>query len=597
MPRGTPTPPPPPGSPAAYAERPPGPLADLYERQIPRRPSRPAPGSSSARSMSKSEQSSRSQEPLAKRDKAAENSEQLAKTDATGKEIVEAADPYPLKPIPPNVLQEEDFVDAVSHIIERDFFPDLPTLRARHELMQARLAGDEGAVRDAEWKLVNLARPTPLSTPASTPHPGPGATPLGNFAATPGTPAGHADAAGARLSAWERDDDAESTVTSQPDGPECARMKLADGREVVVDLTKVRLDDFQRVFTSEDNASFEELVKKDKDHLRSKYWWMEDMERKHNTEHRHYAKQLVNGAEYATTGALLGNEFKARNMLSFKPESLPQAGIDVPKVDFKNTRFTTAQQGELDAMLAQGVMLRKMRMEGEQEAEALDQMVQKGNFSLSSLPSGLQGPVRAVGGRLHEPLLPTPESNGYNLVRTPALLPGEGGLSPLMTYGKLASTPRPLEEEGPNYRMFEESDRERAAQKLQHGASQRQREAKTLSKAERLRALGITTPESTPKAKTSRSTPASSWRRTPGSAVSSGKVAHLTPMSPIGALLHRAQRLAQKGGQFHIASNKTTPTEAATPEGPPRKRHKKTPAADGASSSSLLPASITDNLL
>lgn len=498
------------------------------------------------------------------------------------------------------MLQEDDFVDAVSHIIERDFFPDLPTLRARHELMQARQAGDEGRVQDAEWKLANLARPTPLSTPgASTPHPGPAATPLGSaFAATPG-PEDSTD--GPRLSAWERDDDAESTVMGPPDIPENARLKLANGREVCVDLTKVRLDDFQRVFTSEDNASFEEIVKKDKDKLRAKYAWIEDAERKHNTQYRQYAKALENGIDRETTGVVLGNEFKARNMLSFKPDTLPQVGIEVPKVDFKNTRFTTAQQGELESMLSQGVAMRKARLDGDQETEALEKMAHSGNFSLSSLPSGLTGfgagCIRAVGGRMDSPLLPGSDDRGYPLVKTPTFLPGEGGLSPLMTYGKVASTPRPLEEEGPNYRMFEESARERAAERLQRGASQRHREAKTLSKAERLRALGITPPESAPTAKTSRSTPSSSWRRSPGSV--SSKAAHLTPLSPIGALIHRAQRLAQKGGQFHIASGGRTSTPATTPEGPPQKRarHKKTPRGADATGSSELPASITDNLL
>ena len=59
--------------------------------------------------------------------------------------------------------------------------------------------------------------------------------------------------------------------------------RLADGRECIVD-TSVRLDTFQAKFTSEDNASFEQIVKKDKALRAEKEWYIEAQQLVHNAE-------------------------------------------------------------------------------------------------------------------------------------------------------------------------------------------------------------------------------------------------------------------------------------------------------------------------
>ena len=52
------------------------------------------------------------------------------------------------------VLTEDDYTDAVPHIIERDFFPDLAQLRVKHELLEARANGDQAVVQELQWKLM-----------------------------------------------------------------------------------------------------------------------------------------------------------------------------------------------------------------------------------------------------------------------------------------------------------------------------------------------------------------------------------------------------------------------------------------------------------
>lgn len=361
-----------------------------------------------------------------------------------------------------------------------------------------------------------------------------------------------------------------------------------------MDLQAVRLDDFHRVFTSEDNAAFEDIIKRDNERKEFKQWWIEASELKHNTLHKQYRDAIADGRDIENTGhALLGNEFKARHSLNWTPDGQAQVDlVEKPKVDFKNTRFTTAQQVELDSMLGISVANRHARQAGEQDVEAAEMMARSGRFGLGISAQGYAG-MRAVGGQMDRSLLPSQEVRGYPIMSTPALLPGVGGLSPLMTYGQIGSTPRCLDEEGPSFRMNEASDREQAAEKLQRGATQKLREAKQQTKSERLRALGLTPPpSSTPRGGSSRTTPggASSRRNTPGSTIT-----RVSPMSPIGALIQRAQRMSQQGGRFQISN---TPTPRPASEAPLKRRKKAASGAPGREKSSeRLPASITDDLL
>lgn len=496
-------------------------------------------------------------------------------------------DPHPLRRIPAHVLQEEDYAEAVSAIIERDFFPDLPHLRLRRELLKAKIHGDMAQAQLLQQKLAALPRPTPASTPAGvTPAPTPWATPQAAGAdATPGPPrdASHETTAAQRLSAWEREDGAESTFGGNTDaGPPHALLRLLSGKEVAVDLACVRLDDFQRVFTSEDNASFEAILAKDMEKRRQKEWWIEGMEQYHNAEQKEHALALQDD-QSLPPGILMTNVFKGRNSMSWTPQGLPQPDLEKPKVDFKNTRFTSLEQVELECSLPMAIAGRRARMTGERIEEAFHRMAQEGRFDISALGKGqLSAPQRAIGGRMQSPA-PGVTIRGFGLVATPNLAPGEGGMSPLMTYGKIASTPRLLEENarGPTFVMAEESERELAADKLQRNATQRLRDTKKQSKEGRLKALGM----SPASAGGRTGAPGTGHRFTPGTVSSK-----ITPLTPISALLKQAQKMAQKGGRLRIGTE-SPGLSMATPA-PPAKRSRNDEA-----SGSRLPASITDNLL
>ena len=310
-------------------------------------------------------------------------------------------------------------------LIERDFFPDLPHLRARYELMQARLRGDNTLAKALEKKLLELPRPTPGGTPRiQTPVPEAGLT----------NPAGNGgNAAAARLSAWERDDGAESVASAAAGSIanyQQVFLRLISGREVLVDLSTVRLDDFQKVFTSEDNASFEAVLEKDRERRRQKEWWVEGSEEKQNTKCQQQALQF--DLEPQSTGEIMTCEFQARNTLYFKPKGEVSEFIEKPTVESRNTRFTTQEQTDLDETLVAAIAARHARESGQQFSEVLAKMVKDGTFSVAALHN--YGHVRAVGGRLQTPI---GQSGSYPMVNTPTLLPGENGFSPLMTFGKI----------------------------------------------------------------------------------------------------------------------------------------------------------------
>jgi len=334
-------------------------------------------------------------------------------------------------------------------------------------------------------------------------------------------------------------------VAGDHESARCARLMTSTGKEVIVDLTTVRLDDFQRVFTSEDNASFEKVLEADKEKLRAKQWWIEGMEKKQNTLFKAQAKALEDGGPGAEPGKIMHGEFKGRNALCFYQETIPQASLPKPRVEVKNTRFTTKQHEELDGMLQASFVARQARVQGEKLDNAFDVALREGRFEqLGTFLASMRGAHadRAVGGRFGNLL-----QKGQGFVQTPDFAPGVNGLSPLMTYGKVGSTPRAINEEdlGPKFSIPETSSREAAADRLQRAALQKLREqSKRSSKEDRLRALGLT-----PKG-----TPASSVRSMGSVSPAASLASKVTPFSPMGQLINRVSRLAKQGGQLGIGS-------------------------------------------
>ena len=158
------------------------------------------------------------------------------------------------------VLDEDDFVGRLDSIIQRDFFPELPRLRAQLELLDALDAGDTQRARKA---FALIATPGAASTPAAVGPPDRSWTPASVSEWGDATPR-HERAGGATPSARGAAGAAASTAVAAAAAAAAAADELP------------RLDRFLSKHTSEDNASFAVILNKDQVEHRKRTWWMQD---------------------------------------------------------------------------------------------------------------------------------------------------------------------------------------------------------------------------------------------------------------------------------------------------------------------------------
>ena len=159
--------------------------------------------------------------------------------------------PPPTKRIkrPPKVLDEDDYTDALSKIIARDFFPGLHEVQSQQEYLNALESNNETWIVEAGQKLRDVMSPlpggrqrrsarnsrfnTPVMTPAhaGTATPGPDITPIG----------------------WTGD-----ATPSSVTGSEYSTTSTAQKDEI--DTSTLSLSAFQAKYTSEDNESFNAIL-------------------------------------------------------------------------------------------------------------------------------------------------------------------------------------------------------------------------------------------------------------------------------------------------------------------------------------------------
>lgn len=171
------------------------------------------------------------------------------------------------------VLSEQAYTSAVKTLVESHYFPDLQRLTAENAYLDAVATGDTETIRTAAERLVRAEEqagripPTPkrVARGAQTPPP-----PLaGVFDTTPRGPLqrGWATPAGSDTPKVN-----EEEVLPPPE-PEDA---LGEERTTPLsssELRRLTLDQFTKRFTSTDNASFTEIVKRTNSERRHKYAW------------------------------------------------------------------------------------------------------------------------------------------------------------------------------------------------------------------------------------------------------------------------------------------------------------------------------------
>ncbi|ORM39422.1 uncharacterized protein BXIN_3029 [Babesia sp. Xinjiang] len=161
-------------------------------------------------------------------------------------------------------LSEEDYVGCLETIIERDYFPDLVKLRIKNLLMEAESRGDTARAEYLREKLEH------------------------------------------------HDKDQEMNVKLRTVGNEDVSVNIGKGG--------LKLDQFSRIFTSEDNRSFGRLMEQSIVRNNELSGWMEEGERKHNM-------ALANTQSKTNLGItdknIQSNRSVSRNALFFNQNSEP----------------------------------------------------------------------------------------------------------------------------------------------------------------------------------------------------------------------------------------------------------------------------------
>uniref|UniRef100_A0ABK0L9G1 Ess-2 splicing factor homolog n=1 Tax=Rattus norvegicus TaxID=10116 RepID=A0ABK0L9G1_RAT len=397
------------------------------------------------------------------------------------------------------VLDEEEYIEGLQTVIQRDFFPDVEKLQAQKEYLEAEENGDLERMRQIAIKFGSA---------------------LGKISREPPPPSGEA-------------------------GEEEEKEPLPS------------LDVFLSRYTSEDNASFQEIMEVAKEKSHARHAWLYQAEEEFEKRQKDNL-ELPSAEHQAIESSQAGVEtwkYKAKNSLMYYPEGVPdeeQLFKKPRQIVHKNTRF-------LRDPFSQALSRSQL-----QQAAALNAQHKQGKVG----PDGKE-------------LIPqeSPRVGGFGFVATPSPAPGMNE-SPLMTWGEVENTPLRVEGSespyvdrtpGPTFKILEPGRRERLGLKMANEAAAKNR----AKKQEALRRVTENLASLTPKG--------------------------LSPaMSP--ALQRLVSRTASKYTDRALRASYTPSparsTHLKTPAGGPQ-TPTSTPAPGSATRTPLTqdPASITDNLL
>jgi len=330
------------------------------------------------------------------------------------------------KPVPPGprtalrqkALDEDVYTSSLKAIIERDYFPELPYLRAKQELDDALQSRDPARIKDAYANLRRCAI-TPSGRYLSTPKRGLGAsatsTPLGETGrmSAPGTPASRA----------------RSTTPMGFDGEDGNMLndeELEREREINRVIKGKSLDAFVKKYTSEDNKSASELMLKDAVALEDRRMWIHEQAAEYNMRQ----KLLIERGprqEDGTLNMILGAPYDEKDSLtSYVPSThyIPKTKLPMGKDNIASSATRMARA-----------------------APQQDK-------------SSIQPTFRAYATPGAESVAASPRVGGYSFLLTPSPAPGEQDDIPSFTWGNIEGTPLILpEDDMPEYQPFRVQER------------------------------------------------------------------------------------------------------------------------------------------
>ncbi len=359
------------------------------------------------------------------------------------------------------VLDEDEYVEKVSKIIARDFFPELEKLDAQAEYLEASERNDQATM--------NRLRERFSSTSSSLKHQGREGSP--DTFETPLEERREEKEPGTTTAKGQEDSKSVSSEATTPTTSE--KEKKGPG-----------LDSFLFKHTSEDNESFNEIMEVGRQKFEFTHAWMFKEDEQKSIEMKKEQLSLPSiedqcdkdKKEDKVSRTTDGWTYKNENAVFYPPEGVEMSAKEQierakkeRKIVYENTRFSkNPWKTDLrDSSLKETVISKK-------EKEA--------------------GKVGVDGKTFTRP--ETPSVGGFKLLRmTPSPMPGAASESPLMTWGEVESTPYRLEgcetplpmhtSGGPTFSIQDMPKRDRIAHELAEKNSKfyRDRKAKAIKNA------------------------------------------------------------------------------------------------------------------
>ncbi|EIE23988.1 hypothetical protein COCSUDRAFT_53177 [Coccomyxa subellipsoidea C-169] len=324
----------------------------------------------------------------------------------------------------PVVLDEDDWTDRIEAIIERDFFPDIPKMQNKLEWLQAVRSRDPELLRQAQMNIAQ--RRAGMRTPV-------GASPA-TFA-TPGLTSLRAPASLLRTPA------AAQTPRLDRDGPSSREeaAEVGTSSDAAQAVAGISLDRFMAKHTSEDNASFNEIIEESnkRRHLQ-KPWLFEDKNQ----------APLLTDADRVNDGFGTGGQPHDRLLL------WPYKN--------KNTMYYDSSQQKAVAL---------SDAERAQQVQGAPKQINRTGTRFVNTTERSDTPSSTVSST---PAALRAAADSYSVLATPSFTPGVED-SPFMTWGELEGTPLRLDPEddiilqpasGPQFRVPEASSRDALARQM-----------------------------------------------------------------------------------------------------------------------------------
>ena len=320
-------------------------------------------------------------------------------------------------------LDEDTYTAALQRIVERDYFPELPFLRAKQALEDALHTRDPQQIRAAYSQLRKCSRTPTTGRKLATP----GRRVSTGRMMTPGTPGSY----------FSADNDGRDSVSNFADDEEVEEdqvEKLIQGRS---------LDQFAARFTSEDNFSASEVMLKDAVRLEENRAWVHNHAAEHNMRQQLLLKHGPR-QEDGTLNMLMSAPYdEKQSLMHYVPATEYKAKESVEEARRPPKSFSPAATRVGKAFLVAQESVAKLAAMNDRELLAR---------ATSEVPQ-------------------SPQVNGFGFVCTPSPCPGVDD-DPIFTFGSVQGTPLMLaEDDCPGFNPFKlqsTSLRERLGVELAH---------------------------------------------------------------------------------------------------------------------------------